>query len=453
MRLPGYLRISRHNVFTFRRRVPRDLRQLLTFDELRCSLRTSDRRRAIKFSRLVALKTDFYFERVRMSRKKDQREEEMFRADLTMLLTKGDYALKLDFDAAKPGDKEEVDRQAAEFYNRAGAAQAAVAGGTTDATLDDLVKAFLSAPEVKERGQARGTVRKHADALALFQEVVGGNTPMRLVNQTCAVAYARRLRERELAANTRKNAMGSVSKFSRWVRGTRPECGHPVLDFVALRPRAEKRADEQRTEFTVEEVRRVLGAPELSKFRQPAPHKFWMPFIAAYSGLRVEEIAQLDPQEDFREEEGVTIMDVNDKGQKQLKNLTSRRVVPVHPVLRKLGLLGYVDGLRRAGARSLFPKQKARDGRLAKNPAKAVNRFIRETMKVPKTLHSFRHTVATMLKRKRVEESIAAALLGQAHGGITYARYGKAHLSEVLEQEAVRRISYGLGVEEGLTLS
>lgn len=455
MRLPGYLRVSRHHVYCFRRRVPRDLRHLLSFGELRCSLRTSDRRRAVQLARVVAFKTDFYFEHVRMSRKKDDREEAEFRAGLIATLTGG--SLKIDYDPVKPGEKDEAERLMAEFHKRSAAAPAPVLAAESEGlTLSDLVKAFLSAAEIKRRGDKVATVRKDSDALRLFEEVVGGNMPVRLVNQSCAVAYARRLGElgpdgtAKRSDNTQNNMMGCVSKFSRWVHGARPECGHQRMNFEVLRVKVQTRPDEQRAAFTVDEVRSILSSPELAAFQHKAPHKFWMPLIAAYSGLRIEEIAQLDPQDDFRQEGGVAVMDVNDRGAKQLKSQTSRRLVPVHPVLVKLGLLDYVAALKQAGARTMFPKQKMRDGRLAKNPAKAVNRFIAETMKIPKTLHSFRHTVATILKQKRVEESVAAALLGHAHGGITYSRYGKDHLVEVLRHEAVLKIAYGWGPEADL---
>ncbi|TOD13079.1 hypothetical protein CGJ72_18520, partial [Vibrio parahaemolyticus] len=39
--------------------------------------------------------------------------------------------------------------------------------------------------------------------------------------------------------------------------------------------------------------------------------------------------------------------------------------------------------------------------------------------------HSFRHTVATQLKQKRVSHIVAGAILGHTLNNITYDRYGK----------------------------
>jgi integrase len=292
------------------------------------------------------------------------------------------------------------------------------------------------------------TVRKDRDALTLFQEVVGPDVPVNAITQSQAVRFSDALAGRGLAPNTMNNHMGAVSKFSKWMAGRHPEYRHTKLDFSALRYKVDKRADEQRDAFTDTEVARVLQDSRLARFKTREPHKFWLPYIAAYSGLRLEEIAQLDPQTDIREEEGITVFDVNDLSGKQLKNKTSRRMVPVHPALIKIGLFDYVNELRERRQSRMFPHTKERDGRLGKNAAKTVNRFIRVKLGIDKTLHCFRHTVATQLKRMRVDEAIAAAVLGHAHGGITYSRYGKQHLVEVLLDEAVKKIGYGLDIEQ-----
>jgi integrase len=245
------------------------------------------------------------------------------------------------------------------------------------------------------------------------------------------------------------NHMGAVSKFSNWVHGRHPHARHDKLEFSTLRFKVDKRPDEQRAAFTVPEVKRILEDERLLGFRAHKPEKFWLPYIAAYSAMRVEEIAQLDPTTDFVEDGDVWLFDVNDANGKQLKNKTSVRKVPIHPhpALIKLGLLTYVEEMRQRGARSLFPNVKAAEGRLAKNAAKTVNRFIRLQVGIEKSLHSFRHTVATLLKQMRVDEALAAPVLGHAHGGITYTRYGKDHLPKVLYDEVVIKIAYGLAIE------
>jgi integrase len=237
--------------------------------------------------------------------------------------------------------------------------------------------------------------------------------------------------------------MGAVSKFSAWVAGSHPELNHQSLNFRTLRFKVEKRADEQRDAFTVEEVQCVLAHADMPKFKAHEPHKFWLIWIAAHSGMRLEEIAQLDPQKDiYQDEAGVWVFDINYRDGKQLKNKVSKRVIPVHPALQAQGLLDYAAALRDQRATRLFPRTAEAEGRVGKNAGKTVNRFIQLTVGIPKSLHSFRHTVATLLQRARVDEPVAAAMLGHRHGGITYSRYGKGYLTEVLLAEAIPHIDY-----------
>lgn len=454
MKLPSYLQVSRHYVFRFRRRVPDDLRHHFAINELRCSLSTKEKSKAVSMARVLAIKTDIIFDRLRhmTEKKKDKdflRIDLIWKADLSEL---GNF--EIEYDPERPGEKEEAQRQidriqALQLQRLSTTAPPARPTGTeVERKLSELIGDFLSGEEVKRRKNSPATVRRDSDALKLFQATIGRDLPMREVTQQHAVDYQRELARRGLADNTINNHLGALSKFSKWVDACRPSVGHKRLTVDALRVRVDKRPDEQRPAFTVDEVKRILGHIDMPSFKIKEPHKFWLPHIAAYSGMRVEEIAQLDPAGDIHQDDaGIWVFDVNDREGRSLKNPASRRLVPIHPALLKHGLLDYAERLQQRGAKQLFPYTKARDGRLGKNAAKTVNRFIQVRVGIAKSLHAFRHCVATVLKHARVEEAIAAALLGHAHGGITFGRYGKRYLSEVLWQEAVSKIRYGLDQE------
>jgi integrase len=89
----------------------------------------------------------------------------------------------------------------------------------------------------------------------------------------------------------------------------------------------------------------------------------WVALIAAYSGLRREEVAQLRVQ-DLREVEGVWVLDVT-KEAGPLKNKGSARIVPVHSAL--LGWALEVSRQLAAGrpsiSRSESPRQQGRQAR------------------------------------------------------------------------------------------
>jgi integrase len=150
----------------------------------------------------------------------------------------------------------------------------------------------------------------------------------------------------------------------------------------------------------------------------------WAALIAAFSGMRREEVAQLRWQ-DLREIDGVWTFDVTPVAGK-LKTKSSERVVPVHSTLISQGLLDYHANLPRGGR--LFPGLKARASKGGKLGAALGDAFeawrksvglVRDGL----TFHSFRHGVAEALDRAGVAETDAARILGHDIPGMSFGVY------------------------------
>lgn len=261
---PSYLCLSRHHVFRFRRRVPDDLRDRFRGDELRCSLGTKSKGEAVRIARMLAMKTDILFERLRNMASNKDLEDDAIRMDLIMKADLSDLRLgkfEIEYDPTKPGEQQEADRQIERIQAMAKAAMptpAAPSPRSLGPTLSGMVEEFLSDGETRRRQDKAATVRKDKDALALFQQVVDGDTPINQVSQIHANEFAGLLESRGLAANTMNNHMGAVSKFSNWVHGRHPHAGHSKLDFSTLRFKVDKRPNAQRDAFTIEEVKQIL---------------------------------------------------------------------------------------------------------------------------------------------------------------------------------------------------
>jgi site-specific recombinase XerD len=400
-------------------------------------------------ARLLALKTDVVFHHLRCTPFMSS-DDELLRADLIWRLDLSELGLgkhEIEYDPSKPGEKEEADRRIAEISaHMAAASRPAPARKRSAPVLAEIIEEFLSAREVKRRKNKPATVRKDRDALTVFQFMVGSTTLISDVNQSHAKQFADHLETRNIAPNTMNNYMSTISKFSDWLMERRPDLHPKPLSFKTLRFHTEKRADEEREQFTVAEVRRILCHPMMLAFKEAQPYKYWLPQLSAYQAMRVEEIAQLDPTADiYLDGAGNWVIDINNKDRKQLKNQSAKRVIPAHPQLLALGFLDYVERMKSRGAKRLFPECKRRDGRLAKNPAKMVNHFFRVRVGIPKTLHSFRHTVGTLLKHSLADERVCAEFMGHRRsGGETFKRYGKQYPSEVLLAEVIPHIRYGI---------
>ncbi len=69
---------------------------------------------------------------------------------------------------------------------------------------------------------------------------------------------------------------------------------------------------------------------------------YWVPLIGAYTGARREEIAGLAPS-DIIEVEGICCFTIEDSELRRIKNLSSRRLIPIHSHLIELGFLDYIQ--------------------------------------------------------------------------------------------------------------
>ncbi len=202
--------------------------------------------------------------------------------------------------------------------------------------------------------------------------------------------------------------------------------------------------EEEREIYSQDDLRRLLESP-LPGFRKTRPERFWIPLIGLYSGMRLNEICQLY-LEDIREEQGILCFDINDKGDKRLKNASSERVIPIHSALLDLGIREYVEALRADGKVRLWENlKKKRDGyshAFGRWFQRHNRRYVTENRK--RVFHSFRHTLADNLKQRQVNDLIIGEILGHSHGSITSSRYGKSYEPQVM-LDALTTLDYGVG--------
>ena len=109
-----------------------------------------------------------------------------------------------------------------------------------------------------------------------------------------------------------------------------------------LKIQKKKRPDEERKVYTPEDIKKIVAA-----LPSPAdkPERYWIPLIGMFSGMRLGEICGLHV-EDVKLVDGIWCFSVNGEDDKRLKTLSSKRVIPLHPTLIKLGFLAFVDTMK-----------------------------------------------------------------------------------------------------------
>ena len=156
-----------------------------------------------------------------------------------------------------------------------------------------------------------------------------------------------------------------------------------------------------------------------------------------YTGARREELAQLAPSEVLKSDEGIWHLSVlaledGDDAGRSVKTTGSRRLVPLHPDLIKLGFISYV-GLQRG--RQLFPFLKADpDGYFGTNFGKRWASYLRDTVGLispAKPSHGFRHTFKTLSREVGMAEDVHDAITGHAGTSSVARGYGGMPLSSM----------------------
>lgn len=192
----------------------------------------------------------------------------------------------------------------------------------------------------------------------------------------------------------------------------------------------DKRLVEDRQIFEPADLRAIFGAGVFVAGDRPngggGEAAFWLPLIGLLSGARQSEIAQLriadlraDP------ETGIWFFDISTEGDRLIKTASSRRRVPVHPELERIGLLRYRQWLIERGAAvtdPLWPDVKSdAQGRRAGPWSKWFNRWKSDKAGVTdasKVFHSFRHTFIRYARTAKLDEELRNALTGHTGGGV-----------------------------------
>ncbi len=168
--------------------------------------------------------------------------------------------------------------------------------------------------------------------------------------------------------------------------------------------------------------------------------RFWLPLMCLFMGIRPNEAAQMHLDDLKCTKKGtwylniIATADEDEAGKpatsvKTLKTATSRRKIPLHPELIKIGFLQFVQQRKKAGSGPrLFPDLKP--DKFGNHASYVLKRF-RETylpaaikIEARQTFYSFRHSWRDALRRIDAQPSTIEALGGWGQGKLASDQYG-----------------------------
>jgi integrase len=244
---------------------------------------------------------------------------------------------------------------------------------------------------------------------------------------------------------TANNYLNNLSALFNWA----VKEGHVERNpAVGLKVAAPQRQGKSKLPFSTEQLNRIFHAPLYLASEghiESRDGRFWVPLLSLWTGLRLNECAQLGIDDvAVRDAVEVILIRVDEEGDKRLKTDASERFVPIHSELKKIGFLTYVAKMKRAGATRLFPElPKGKRGYYSDPFQKWFSRFLTSIgAKTSKTsFHSFRHCFRDVLRDADISTERVRALGGWTSKGGAEEIYGAGHRASILAKE-IEKLRY-----------
>ena len=304
-------------------------------------------------------------------------------------------------------------------------------------TLGDMLSRYSK--WLTDAGRTEGTHRTYEIPARLLREVLGEKTALESITKekieglfdllrrapanatkryprmtlTEAIAAAdKRGDAHRLGGKTLANYYNNISAIFNFAVEKRLLAENPAKDRY-LRATFERDAENKaKVLFTADELNRLFRAPLYTGcaddengyatpgINRPRGGRFWLPLLALFQGFRCNEAAQLYT-EDVCEQDGVRYFEIREeradasKCDKRLKTKQSRRRVPIHPEILRMGFLDFVAERQRDTSQPrLFPDLPCGASGYFSDPfSKWFGRFVKTVFagKCRASFHSFRH--------------------------------------------------------------
>ena len=256
-----------------------------------------------------------------------------------------------------------------------------------------------------------------------------------------------------IAQKTVNKYLSALGGFSTWLLGN-GFTSESVMDAMFLQL---DRSKKEVYPFDADQLKIIFRSPLFNKCGgddhehekgkvEVRDWRYWLPWLAAYSGARLGELAQLLTK-DVRQIHGKWCLHITEEGSdaKSTKTGGSMRVVPIHSKLLALGFDKYHSRAVALGRKQLFEIEPDARGYFSGQPSKFFGGYFRAIgVKVDKrhNFHSFRHSAADAFRRGGYDDSEFNVLLGHTKATTT-GRYGNIKPG-MLEQrvEMIEAIKY-----------
>jgi integrase len=215
-------------------------------------------------------------------------------------------------------------------------------------------------------------------------------------------------------------AASSVFKWASSRQGGKLIPANPVTRDVRLDlPKVQKQRESTLRSYEISAILKAASAVKDDPNNPTSAFaRRWCPWLAAYSGARIQELTGLKV-EDIQEEAGIWVMHFH-------KTKTGQpRTVPIHEHLIEMGFLNFVES-RKTGPLFYDPKRSTGKAKTPQAEQRAIKLadWVRTQTKLDKAVdpnHGWRHTFKTKALAVGIPERISDAITGHSTGSVARA--------------------------------
>jgi integrase len=303
-----------------------------------------------------------------------------------------------------------------------------------------MLRGVLELWSRKSKRPSLKTIETATRVVGQFEEVCG-NPPLEKLTRQHGLQFRDWLLSQGQSPRTAADRLDYVSRLIRFEMKEQQRVMVNLWARVTLRTEGSNDAVTVRKYIKPDRMAALFSIPLFQDYALPEVKTAgqdaacWISLLGAFTGARVTELAQLLVSDIHREDGLWCISIINDLEWQSMKNTASKRNIPMHPELVRLGLPEYAEALRKAKHERLFPMA----------PVSALNNaggpFATWFSKLKigigwtseNTFHSFRHTIETILKRNKMYTFDINAYTGHKQpGGDAYTTYTHPEPADLL---------------------
>jgi integrase len=307
--------------------------------------------------------------------------------------------------------------------------------GGSEEHLAGLVQAWA-----KERKPQQDSIDTMERVVGVFYEHVG-RIPYRSLTRAHIIQFKDKMLQAGFTDANADKHLTNIGTLLNYAAANDKIAANPAK---GIKVGARKNAKGARLPFDLTALQAIFSSPVYASGYRPEETNwdtaaaYWFPLLSLFTGARLEEMAQLAPEDVYEETyfddderpRTAWVIRFTDDGEDQgVKTSGSVRRVPVHSVLIERGFIEFAQG--RKGGKRIFAMTPDPRGREGANWGKWFGKYLRGACNVanPKmTFHSFRHTFKDTARARGIPKDVHDAITGhegrdvadQVYGGLAY---------------------------------